>query len=840
MHKYIIIFTILVAAFFMSCDNIELANDEQLVKEFRITLDETELANIYKNYKQDIYIDVVVKTKKDSAKGKMRLRGDTSREYDKKSMKIVFPKGGKLIGEKRKINLNSEWTDKTYIRQYISALLMKKAGLITFDANYVATYINNKFFGLFLQVENIDDKFLKKNKLSPKGNLYKATKDGACLSMFEYKKPQLKWEKKSNKKDKSYADLQELIFNINNTPKFEFYAYIKNVFEYDKLISLVAMNMLIQNHSTYYHNYYLYHDVKGNSKWQIMPWDLDKSLSYYSWKPYKYHETSSNWESDNPLIERMFLDKNIVKDIKTKVNELTKNVFNSRVINPIIDNIENNITKYVDIDSSDKIKDIKHWKNAMKHEKEYITKQTKYMLNQLNTFPSSFELLYSKKKYTESPKLYWTAAKSTNTINYTLLYGKHFLLEDSTTVKIENLKDTSYQIFEELKKGEYFWRVYANDGKNTVEGFNTKSTFEIIEKTNILTDIKKNTTLTKEKSPYFITKDIHVEIDVTLTVNPGVEIIFSEKANLYVNGDIKMLGEKYLPISLNAEKTEWGSVYIINNKGNSVINHTLFINGAFRSKYATVELNNTTFDARNKTLEIGEHRESLIWVKDGKFTFKNSQVLGAGQGEGLNINYAETVVENSYFENIPDAIELIDVSKGIVRNNIAITSPDDAIDMNGCKNILIENNILLNNQDKGISIGTEQYGPSTNIIVKNNLIVNNHTGVSIKDSSFAIISNNIFISNNISLEARLKNNRKKYKLGGTLKVDNCYFINSRKHLVSCDKNSHIDIEKSVSNKQAIEGSGNNIQQSIDINNILTKKFEKIKFRTYSILDFSKN
>ena len=39
--------------------------------------------------------------------------------------------------------------------------------------------------------------------------------------------------------------------------------------------------------------------------------DLDKTLSYYDWKPYKYNETSSDWENDNSLIEKCFLNKQI-------------------------------------------------------------------------------------------------------------------------------------------------------------------------------------------------------------------------------------------------------------------------------------------------------------------------------------------------------------------------------------------------------------------------------------------------------------------------------------------------------------------------------------------------
>ena len=63
----------------------------------------------------------------------------------------------------------------------------------------------------------------------------------------------------------------------------------------------LILNIYLANGSTYYHNYYLYRYPNG--KWEILPWDMDKTLSYYDWMPYQYHRTSSEWESDNPLDE---------------------------------------------------------------------------------------------------------------------------------------------------------------------------------------------------------------------------------------------------------------------------------------------------------------------------------------------------------------------------------------------------------------------------------------------------------------------------------------------------------------------------------------------------------
>jgi inorganic pyrophosphatase len=37
----------------------------------------------------------------------------------------------------------------------------------------------------------------------------------------------------------------------------------KNAFDYDKMLNFIALNMLLSNGSTYYHNYYMYHDLNN-------------------------------------------------------------------------------------------------------------------------------------------------------------------------------------------------------------------------------------------------------------------------------------------------------------------------------------------------------------------------------------------------------------------------------------------------------------------------------------------------------------------------------------------------------------------------------------------------
>jgi spore coat protein H len=791
-----------------SCENDKENELKQVVKEFKIVLDQADLDSIYKNPKPNTYIPITIISNGDTVRSaKMRIRGDSSREYAKKSLKIVFNKEELLKGEERKINLNSEWTDKSYIRQYLSAHIMAKAGLNTFTANFVKLYINDKFFGLYLQVENMDKSFLKARNLDKNGNLYKATKDGACLSTYD--DVNKLWEKKTNKHT-DWQDLHELIAVLDTISPNRVQDYLQQNFEYDKLITIIAVNMLIQNSSTYYHNYYMYHDIYGSNKWQMIPWDLDKTMSYYCWKPYTYDETSNKWLSDNVLIERVLMDEKGMNDIIKKVEELGVGFFNNNKLQPIIDNLERLLEEAVNQDHSDQITNIEEWKNQLKKESDFISQQVAYISNQLKTFPRGFLLHKINETQIAPPMLKWNSSKSPigKNITYQVYYSKDYLFESEETKFFETVTDTFFQIPKTIGYGKYFWKIRATDGENVIDGFNTRNSFEYIRPTTISKDINKTTIWKRENSPYHIVNDITVTKGASLMIEKGCDIILKEDINLYVKGRLHIDGQKGKEVIFRPEKKQWGELHLYGSKNKNIINHTLFNEGVFRSSGTDVSLLNTTFNIKDKNLIYGGHRQAVIWVNRGKFTMKYCSLISNGTGEGMNINFAETEVMNSYFNNAPDAIEVMNVSKGIIYRNYVENSPDDAIDMNGCKDIVAQENYMLNNNDKAISVGTEEYGPSVNIVVKNNLIINQGTGVSVKDSSNALVKHNTLINVNRGIKAYLKNNKKQYTVGGRAISENNLFYSTNTNVVEFDENSDVQISYSCAEKRKLEGVGN--------------------------------
>ncbi len=810
-HKFLIP---LVASVLLliSCGNAPSEKDvtaPKTVKEYFIECDQEAFADIHQNYKENRYIPIKITYNGETRSAKMRIRGDTSREDPKKSLKIKFD--SLLIDNIPEIlNFNAEYADKTYIRQFLSSQLMKESGQICFNSEHAKIIINGKFYGLFLQVENMGKNFLKRNNLSTKGNLYKGTKDGACLSIFD--EFDVKWEKKTNK-NSDHNDLTQLIEDLNTVPDSEFHSYIQKTFEYDKLINMLALNMFLSNSSTYYHNYYMYHDLYETGKWQMIPWDMDKTLSYYNWMPYTYHRTSSEWESDNPLVERSILCKPMFADIEKRIDELHKSHLNDEFLSPRIDSLTQILSEIVPLDSLDKLGSKEDWIKRANSEKKYFNNHYTHLKNQFNKQPHSFNVFRFNQVQTNKVTFKWNKSihPEGKKISYILTYGSHFLLTDSSkTNYITNITDTFFTLKENLPDGDYYWKVTAFDGKFYTDGFNTKNKMVLKKGSPLPTTISKDLTLTKENSPYVASKKTTIKKGVTLTINAGVEVHLEQDATIECFGNFKANGTSMEPVVFmpNNNASAWDYIYFYESSDSAYFNHVILKEGTVNSKKTNLTLNNSSILIKDKFMGDGwSDRKVLVYSGDGNVKVNNSTFISNGEGEGMVLFGGEAITQNSHYENVPDAIEYIQMNKGIIRNNFVTRSPDDAVDLNACSNILIENNMLFNNKDKAISIGTEQYGASIkNIQIKNNLIVRNKTGIAIKDSSVAYISNNTIFKNINGIYAYKK--REDYLVGGAAFVRNTILEKNEKINAYGDKYSKMDVNNTIVHNKVLVGKNN--------------------------------
>ena len=173
--KKIFIFIVLVN--FIFPDESWKVYDESELAIIYITVDPEDLEWMYDNVESDsihsatmqfqnAYLDETI----DSIG--FRLRGNTSRNAAKKSFKIDFNHfiSGRDFYDVEKLNLNGEHNDPSIFRSKLCWDFYQDIGMASSRASHALLYINDEYFGLYISVEHIDDKFLSKNFENDDGN----------------------------------------------------------------------------------------------------------------------------------------------------------------------------------------------------------------------------------------------------------------------------------------------------------------------------------------------------------------------------------------------------------------------------------------------------------------------------------------------------------------------------------------------------------------------------------------------------------------------------------------------------------------------------------------------
>lgn len=325
------------------------------IVDVKITIDEDAFQNMLDNASAEEYKEASVEYNGQKFENvAIRTKGNLSlnsvvrmTESDRYSFKISFDEYvNQTLQGISKINLNNNYSDASYMREFLSYELAEQMGLPTPKYSYVNVYVNGELWGFYLAVEQIGDAYLERNFGNAYGALYKANGgNGSELNWLETIDSYTGLDLKS---DKSNDDiLLDMLDVLNNGASYE------SVLDVDEALKFIALNAVAGNFDSYLsekkHNYYLYED---DGIFSILPWDYNMSFGGFGGSSVLIDEPTTGAIADRSLIDKLLkVDayKDKYHEIVTSMLEgyLATDTFQARV-----DVIKAMISNYVKADPS--------------------------------------------------------------------------------------------------------------------------------------------------------------------------------------------------------------------------------------------------------------------------------------------------------------------------------------------------------------------------------------------------------------------------------------------------------------------------------------------------------
>ena len=268
-----------------------------------------------------------------------RLRGNTSRNAEKKSFKVAFNafvQGQKWKGLE-KMNLNGEHNDVSIMRSRLSNQILASAGLPCSRTSYVKLFINEEYKGLYINVEHIDDEFLQRRFMDDdEGNLYKCFwgADFNYLGNNQQAYADI-YELKTNKTENDYTGLISLIEVINNSSDEDFPCALWEVFDVELYLKTLALEILIghwDGHAVNKNNFYMY-QRPSDGKFVFIQYDMDNTFGIDWFDVDWANKNIYFWgEDERPLYQRVMNVPYFRDRFSMYMDQLLQGSFNPNVL----------------------------------------------------------------------------------------------------------------------------------------------------------------------------------------------------------------------------------------------------------------------------------------------------------------------------------------------------------------------------------------------------------------------------------------------------------------------------------------------------------------------------
>jgi spore coat protein H len=287
----------------------------------------------------------------------VRLRGNTSRDKFKKSIKIDFKEfGGEKFYNNKKFNLKAETNDPSFLREYISYHIMRNYGVPAPRTHFVDLHINGEYMGLYLNFEQIDDEFVDRRfEDNEAGNLYKCLYPATLNDVNDISNNNV-YIIKNNSSINDRTRLINFVSELSEASPSDFESRIDPIFNIDGYLKQLAIEALIGHWDGYTknsNNYYLYEDT-ATMKIHFIPYDLDNTWGI-DWGFLDYeNDVAADWAgglwTETILTDKVLAVPAYYEQFCRHIVTVAENFFNDAYMIPMFDSLQKLLDPYIAAD----------------------------------------------------------------------------------------------------------------------------------------------------------------------------------------------------------------------------------------------------------------------------------------------------------------------------------------------------------------------------------------------------------------------------------------------------------------------------------------------------------
>lgn len=150
--------------------------------------------------------------------------------------------------------------------------LFRQAGVATPLAGHLRVWFDQRPIGYCLYVEQPNSSFFRRVKRDPDGSVYKLIWYGQGLEGQHEKK---------NRLTEGHEDLKAVVEGLRKSRGDAQWEFIQQQFRVPEMASYFAASQCVQNWDGFFNNYFVYRSPGKAGRWEMIPWDLDKTWGDY-------------------------------------------------------------------------------------------------------------------------------------------------------------------------------------------------------------------------------------------------------------------------------------------------------------------------------------------------------------------------------------------------------------------------------------------------------------------------------------------------------------------------------------------------------------------------------